>query len=148
MKHRYMAIVLFAAAALMVPAVANAQVDWGVRAGLAIDRMDPMIGVEAIMPLTGDFFFNPNIEHVFGDSDYTSVNADVHYDFDLRQPGRFLWVGAGAALLLADDTDFGANLFAGYSWGRTMTRGMSPYVQAKVVLADDTEGILAAGLRF
>ena len=145
MKHRYLAIALFAATALMLPVAANAQVDWGVRAGIAVDRTDPMFGVEAIMPISGNFFFNPNIEHVFGDADYTSVNADVHYDFDLDRRDRFVWVGVGAALLLADDTDFGGNVFAGYGWGGSSLR---PYVQAKVVLADDTEGIIAAGLRF
>lgn len=145
MNNRILAAAVVSLAALVAAPTAQAQVDWGARVGLVLDGTDPMIGVEAIMPLTGDFFFNPNLEHVFGDNDYTSVNADVHYDFDLRRVDRFLWIGAGAALLLADDTDFGANIFAGYGWD---TGRLIPYAQAKLLLADDTQGSIAVGLRF
>lgn len=145
MKHRTLAVLALTVLALAVPTAASAQVDWGARVGLAVDGTDPMFGVEAIMPISGDFFFNPNIEHVFGDNDFTSVNADVHYDFDLQQRDRFFWVGAGAALILDEDTDFGGNIFAGYGWDMG---SLTPYAQAKIVLAEDTEGIVAVGLRF
>jgi hypothetical protein len=43
------------------------------------------------------------------------------------------------------ETDIGLNVLAGLGW-----KGASvvPYVQGKVVLADDTEAVLAFGVRF
>lgn len=139
------AVVLALAVVVLAPASAQAQVDWGARIGLALDGSDPLFAVEAIMPISGEFFFNPNIEHVFGDEDYTSINADVHYDFDIDRRDHFFWAGVGAAAILDDDTDFGANVFAGY--GIDMG-SLIPYLQAKLLFADDTEGSISLGVRF
>ena len=146
MKNRILTVALIAAAALALsPGVAQAQVDWGARIGIAFDETEPLFAVEAIMPISGNFFFNPNVEHVFGDADYTSINADVHYDFDAGSQDRFFWVGVGPALILADDSDFGVNAFVGYG----MDMGsLIPYLQGKVLFADDTTASLSLGVRF
>lgn len=146
MKIKLFTVVVLALAAVaLTPASAQAQVDWGARVGLVLDGTEPLFAVEAIMPISGNFFFNPNVEHVFGDEDFTSINADVHYDFDAGRRDRFFWVGAGAAAILADDTDFGANAFVGYG---VDTGSLIPYVQGKVLFADSTEASISLGVRF
>ena len=135
---------------LAVPATA-ADFDWGVRTGVYMDQGDAFLGVEALTPITRSFYFNPNIEWVFIDGgDLATVNADVHYDFEVGTR-RFAWAGAGLALGWVntnddDETDLGANLFAGYGaqmdWGR-------PYAQVKYVNIDEFDDIvLAVGVRF
>jgi hypothetical protein len=121
---------------------------WGVRAGVYFDETEFFLGVEALMPMTGNWYFNPNIEHAFGDQSLTTINADIHYDF--RTPGTwrdggFLWVGAGIAALLGSDSDIGVNLLLGYGtqWGAAI-----PYVQLKGIIADDSQVVLGAGIRF
>ena len=70
------------------------------------------------------------------------------------------WAGAGPAIIFRDfddegrrgrrddddgETDFGANLLAGVG----MVRGpVRPYGQVKVILSDETEAVLAFGVRF
>lgn len=121
---------------------------WGVRAGVYFDETEPFLGVEALMPMTGNWFFNPNIEHAFGDQSLTTINADIHYDF--RTPGTwrdggFFWAGAGIAALLGSDSDIGVNLLLGYGtqWGAAI-----PYAQLKGIIADDSQVVLGAGIRF
>jgi hypothetical protein len=143
MRNPIRVALVLAIMACALPAVA-ADFDWGVRGGLYLDPTDFFLGVEALTPISGNFFFNPNIEHVFSDDSFTSVNADVHYDFG-RRGRHFMWAGAGLALILDNDTDVGANLLAGVGrrWGTLI-----PYAQAKVVLADDTKVAIGGGIRF
>jgi len=64
-----------------------------------------------------------------------------------------VWLGGGPALIFHEpdnprrdsNTDVGANLFAGIGLKRS---GVRPYVQGKVIFSDDTEAVLAVGLRF
>ena len=44
-----------------------------------------------------------------------------------------------------NETDIGLDLLAGIGW---KTAGVVPYLQAKVILSDETEAVLAAGIRF
>lgn len=149
-------MVLAGAALLALGAPAAAQVDFGVRGGLYLDAEEPFLGAELLFPLPfgprNTLFFNPNVEVVFVDDSLATLNLDVHYDLPIDGPG-YLWVGAGPAILFEDppgrrrdrETDFGANLFAGYGW---RTGFGVPYLQAKLIVSDDNEGVLAAGIRF
>lgn len=129
---------------LLVFAVSlEAQVRWGVRAG--VSDGNPMIGGEMVMPLVGDLVLNPNIEFT---TDLFSANADVHYDFDISTDTSF-WVGAGLAFLNPDDGDYegGVNLLAGIG---TRRRRMYPYAQVKLTSASDSgdSTSVAVGVRF
>lgn len=128
---------------LAVVAPLQAQVDWGIRAG--ITEGEPMIGTELIIPLAGDFVVNPNIEFT---SELFSANADVHYDFDITNTTAF-WIGAGLAFLNPDDGDFegGVNLLGGIG----MRRGrLYPYGQVKFTSTSDIGDFtsVAVGVRF
>lgn len=121
----------------------QAQVRWGVRAG--ITEGDPMIGGELVMPLVGDLVLNPNIEFA---TDVFSANADVHYDFDISADTSF-WIGAGLAFINPDEGDFegGVNLLGGIG---TRRKRMYPYAQIKLTSASDSGDYtsVAVGVRF
>ncbi|HVS15676.1 MAG TPA: hypothetical protein VMV46_17265 [Thermoanaerobaculia bacterium] len=148
---------LLIAAALLcaltaVPAAAN---DWdlGLRTGLYTDIEEAFLGFEALTRVADtDFFFNPNVEWVFVDNgDLFTVSFDVHYDLDLDLDWVDFWLGAGPTVLFRDpdfgrsDDDFGLNLLAGVGLREGAVR---PYAQFKVILADETEAVIAIGLRF
>ena len=139
MKRLLFVLLLLAA---VVPL--QAQVDFGVRAG--ITDGDPMIGGELIVPLVGDFVVNPNIEFT---SEMFTANADVHYDFDINTTTSF-WIGAGLAFINLDDTDDyegGVNLLGGVG----MRRGsLYPYAQVKLTSTGDAGDFtsVAVGVRF
>jgi hypothetical protein len=135
--------VLFVLVAIVAaPAMA---VDFGVRGGIVFDPLDAFVGIEALTPIQGRLFFNPNVEYVSADDDFVTLNADVHYDFDSGLRNRYLWAGAGLALVVGNGSDLGVNILAGIGirTGRTI-----PYAQAKLLVADDTKLSLGAGIRF
>jgi hypothetical protein len=98
------------------------------------------------------FYFNPNLEWVFvEDLSYLTFNADFHYDFP-TSGSSFVWAGAGLGLLRVDpegpnnsDTDPALNLLAGIGF---RTGGVIPYFQAKLIVNDGNEFVLAFGVRF
>jgi hypothetical protein len=145
---------LFAALAALVTLVssvpASADTKFGIRGGIYTDPTDAFAGVEVLFPVSHSVFVNPNFEYIFRENaTYWTLNGDVHYDFHTHGP--YLWIGAGLAVVHRDpdgpvesDTDVGANFFAGIgARGRVI-----PYLQAKVVVKDNTQFSLAAGLRF
>lgn len=149
-------VALTIALTLLTAAPAEA-VDFGVRAGVYTDESDGFVGGELLFQLSPRWYFNPNVEWVFvEDGDLFTVNADAHYDFDVDFDG-YVWAGGGAALIVADEdrprrrddddaeTDVGLNLLAGVGW---RAGGITPYVQGKVIVSDDSEAVLAVGLRF
>lgn len=154
-------VMALALAGLLVPTLAQAQdIDFGVRAGYYSDVEEGFLGVEALRGFGrgGHWFFNPNLEWVFIDGgDYATLNGDVHYDFDTDGPFA-VWVGGGPALVYnsfdrprrrGDDdseTDFGFNLLAGIGTARRMA--IRPYLQGKILLSDETEAVIAVGVRF
>lgn len=147
------AAALVALAALSIPTPAAAQVDFDLRAGLYTDTEEAFIGAGILTGVTGRWFFNPNLEYVFVDpGSLWTLNGDFHYDF--AQRGNWtVWAGFGPALIFRDsgrprdssETDFGANLLAGIGMVRGAVR---PYGQFKIILSDDTEAVVAIGLRF
>lgn len=154
MRVPVLSVVLSLLVALTPTAPAQAA-DFGVRAGVYEDANEAFVGVELLLTLSDPWFFNPNIEYVFVDNgDLITINADFHYDFDVQAP-IFVWAGGGPALLVSDrdrpgrdddgDTELGANLLVGVGW---QAGPVVPYFQAKVILADDSQAVLAFGVRF
>jgi hypothetical protein len=139
--------------ALTAPPVAADDWDLGVRTGLYTDVEEAFLGFEALTRIGDtDFIFNPNVEVVFVDNgDLFALSFDVHYDFDLDLDKVDVWAGAGPTVLFRDpdrgrgDDDFGLNLLAGIGLREGTVR---PYAQFKVILADETEAVIAIGLRF
>lgn len=124
----------------------------GVRGGAYFDADEPFLGVEGLLPLRDRLWFNPNLEWVFvSRADLYTINFDVHYDLQSSGPYSF-WVGGGLALVRFDppgrggtDTDAGLNLLGGVAFSRS---DLIPYLQAKFLVDDDTEFVLAGGIRF
>lgn len=142
--------VLLALASMPAFAQFGEEWDFGVRTGYYIDTGDPFIGFEALTPITGNFFFNPNVEWVFADGgDLATINADVHYDLDLNTD-YYVWVGAGLAGIYDNfgdsEFDIGANLLGGIGW---QFGTWIPYAQAKLLVSDVNDEVVAAvGVRF
>lgn len=153
-----LALALAVAVACLLPGPAAADIDPGVRAGLYTDVEEGFIGVELLTDITRKWFFNPNLEYVFvNDGSLWTLNGDAHYDFDVETP-LAIWAGGGLAVIFRefddprlrrlnedDDTEIGLNLLAGAGAKRGAIR---PYVQGKFVIADETEAVIAVGLRF
>lgn len=153
------ALVAVAVAVLCLGAPTAQAADWdfGLRGGLYMDEPDPFVGIEGLTRIGGSsWFFNPNAELVLVDNgDLATLNADFHYDFDVDS-SIYLWAGGGLALVLQDrdlppgadddDTDIGANLLFGVGF-KTSGR-WRPYVQAKALIADQDQAVLAVGVRF
>lgn len=144
--------IVFAVAALL-PARAQAQTDFGVRAGVYTDESDAFLGLELLSRMYGSqWFFNPNVESVFVENgNLFTINADFHYDFPTS--GQFnVWLGGGPALVLRDpdrgdnSTDAAVNLLAGF--GFSPHSAVRPYIQGKVILSNNSEAVFAVGLRF
>ena len=134
---------------------AAADVDVGVRGGYYTDAEEGFLGVELLMRITETrWFFHPNLEYVFVDpGDLATLNLDVHYDLDTDNDDLYIWLGGGPAIIFRDDdrgndddeTDLGLNLLGGVGW---QLESVVPYVQAKAIIADDNEVVLAVGIRF
>jgi hypothetical protein len=151
MNPRLVATTALAVLVGLVSAVpASAGTRFGIRGGIYTDPTDAFAGVEVLVPITHKVYVNPNFEYVFRDNaTFWTLNGDFHYDFDTHGP--YLWVGAGLAIVYRNPdgpvdshTDVGANFLAGIgARGRVI-----PYIQAKVIVKDNTQFSLAAGLRF
>ena len=128
---------------LLVVVPLQAQLRWGVRAGIA--EGEPLIGGELVYPIWDDFVINPNIEYT---PELFSVNGDVHYDFDLPNKVSF-WIGAGLAFLSPDEGDHGGgvNILGGVG----IEKGrFYPYAQAKMTASGEAGdyGSVVVGVRF
>jgi hypothetical protein len=148
---RVVAVAALAAALFAAPAPASAET-FGVRLGYYTDVEEPFLGAELLFRLAPRIWLNPNVEAVLVDNGrLLTLNGDVHYDLPVG--GRnMIWVGAGLAVINADpegddngNTDLGANFFAGI--GRRTGR-VIPYAQVKAIAKDETEFVVAVGLRF
>lgn len=160
MKRKSVVWVLAAAALVGLPGLAKAEMDFGVRGGFYSDAEAGFLGAELLMGVTRAWYFNPNVEYVFvDDGSLWTLNGDFHYDFPTRS-NLSVWAGGGPAVIFSeidpprgcrrcdssDDTELGLNLLGGV--GFTKRGPIRPYVQGKVILADNTEAAIAVGLRF
>ena len=136
------------------PRSGESQVLVGGRAGAYTAHGDPFVGGEVLVGVERDLFLNPNIEVVFADrASKATFNFDVHYDF-ARRGRAFFWLGAGLAVIYVDpdgapdaSTDAGANILFGVGF-RSLGRRWVPYIQAKILAADDSDFALGFGIRF
>ena len=139
---------------LALPAAVGAgEIDVDLRLGVYTDASEAFVGGGILTRFgTSKWLFNPNLEYVFVDrGDLATLNADFHYDLTTQGQTDF-WLGGGPALVLrdndrgSDDTDLGVNLLAGVGFLRN--QAIRPYFQAKLLISDNTEGVLAFGVRF
>ena len=150
------ALLIGATASFSVPAAAD--VDVGLRGGYYTDAEEAFLGADLLMQIQDTrWFFNPNLEYVFVDpGDLATLNLDVHYDLDTDNDDMYVWLGGGPAIIFRDhegpgrnddedDTDLGINLLGGIGW---QLESVVPYLQAKAIIADDNEVVLAVGVRF
>lgn len=153
--RRSAAAALAAVVAILVlpPAPAAQGVDGDLRLGIYSDVGEAFVGGGLLIRLDdSSWFLNPNLEYVFVErGDLITLNADFHYDLASEEAVDF-WLGAGPALILRenrfghDETDFGVNLFAGVGFLRDSV--VRPFLQGKLVLSDESEGVFAFGIRF
>jgi hypothetical protein len=139
----------------LVPALARAQFDVGVRGGFYSDASAGFLGAELLtpLPIARGWFLNPNFEYVFVDDGHLyTLNLDAHYDLNTRNEPYYFWLGGGPAIVFSkidgsdSQTDLGLNLLAGIGfWKRSAVR---PYVQGKVTISDNTEASIGFGVRF
>ena len=153
-----LALTGLALALVLVPASGAEEIDGDLRLGVYTDASEAFLGGGILTRLgASKWFLNPNLEYVFVDrGDLATLNMDFHYDL-LSEGEADFWLGAGPALVLRDndpprgargddETDFGVNLFAGVGFLRSSA--VRPYFQAKLLLSDDSEGVIAFGIRF
>ena len=149
-----MVVVAVAVGCLAVPPAASAAgVDGDLRLGVYTDASEAFVGGGLLIRLDdSQWFMNPNVEYVFVDEgDLITINADFHYDL-VTEGSTDVWLGGGPALILRDDdrghddTEFGVNLLAGVGFLRSSA--VRPYLQGKLILSDESEGVFAFGIRF
>jgi len=124
-----------------------------IRFGRYTDRKEFFVGAGLLSAITNRFYFNPNVEYItVSKGTQMTFNLDFHLDFYTVSP-VFFWLGAGLAVLynnpqgpVKGKTDFGANLLFGL--GIRTHSSLVPYVQGKVILADNDEFAFGVGLRF
>ncbi len=134
-----------------VAAAHDENIWFGIRGGYYTKIEKPFLGAELLVGVAPHFYFNPNIEYVFVDSgSYITFNGDFHYDFPTHS-ATYVWLGAGLAVVrdhpegLAPSTDLAANIFGGIGF---RSGSVIPYIQAKVIVKNDSLAVLAVGLRF
>ena len=150
MRRHALAVFGLTLLAVLASGATASAVDVGVRFGLYTEVDEPFAGIELITRVANRVYFNPNFEWVFVEGfDYYTLNGDFHYDLPTHS-NLFVWLGAGLGLVRvdfdgADDTDAALNVLAGVG---VRAGGTVPYVQAKVIVKDDSEFVIGVGLRF
>jgi hypothetical protein len=152
MKRSSILVLGLAALLALLARPAQAEIKVGIRGGYYTEVKEPFVGGELLARIAHRVYFNPNVEYVFVENaTYTTWNADFHYDLPTGG-STYVWLGAGLAVVRFDpegpggaNNDTAANFLAGLGF-----RGSSviPYFQAKVIAKDQTEFVLAFGLRF
>lgn len=128
-------VLAFVAVVLVATAVAPAFAGVGVRAGLALDPDDFLIGLHwRSHPLGDSFYFVPSVEAGFGDATMIAGNADFHYVFKTSSK-LAPYAGGGVTLNWFDfdggsETDLGGSILGGIRLSPKM------FLEAKVGLGD------------
>jgi len=131
----------------------QAYTTFGVRAGIYTKAEELFLGGEMSTPLGRDVYFNPNLEFILIDGGtFITFNFDFCYNFPTSTAFN-IWAGGGLAIVytnpdgpLNSETDLGLDLLfgMGFSTGGTLI----PYVQAKALLGERDDFVLAFGVRF
>jgi hypothetical protein len=125
---------------------------WGFR-GNEYFSEGPAVAGEYVAHFGPHFSINPNVEQRFSTyANYTSLNADLHFDFTTGGPTVF-WVGAGLGAAIqepkVDELDSEVELATNFLWAVGFRSGsVLPYIQGRVVRTHDTIFSLGFGLRF
>ncbi len=150
-RRAWMVLVLPGVALLSGPSLAATE--FGVRSGVYTDVDAGFVGAEAIAPVGSSWYFDPNFEYAFADrGDLFTLNGDFHYDVVRSRPYD-VWLGGGPAILVHEGetptsghrSDLGVNLIAGVGFRQPK---IEPYVQTKATVSDDSQFVLAFGVRF
>ena len=148
-------MILLSAAILCFASFVSADISPGGRVGAYFEAESAFIGGEVVIDFTEDWSFVPNVEYVFVDN-ASQFNFNFDFQYNIRTDYRLeMWAGAGPAIIHFDperenrdsETDLGANLFFGVGFPLSDARFL-PYVQPKLILADNVEFVLAFGVRF
>jgi hypothetical protein len=128
-----------------------------VRGGVYTNADEGFVGGGLVSDMAPTWYFNPNVEWVFSDGNYVTVNADIHKDLNPGS-GPAVWLGAGPAMVVTNtnnpdltarpgvnDTDFGLNLIGGVGAKYGSAR---PFGQLKYMVSDQNQLSMALGLRF
>ncbi|HVO73424.1 MAG TPA: hypothetical protein VMT35_05340 [Ignavibacteriaceae bacterium] len=126
---------------------------FGVRAGIYADGSDLFVGGEYLASLGSSFYLNPNVEFVLPDhASLFTFNMDVHYDIPART-SLYIWAGGGLGIVYFNpdgpgesSTDAALNILFGL--GFPTSSRLIPYIQAKGIISDNSNFVLAFGLRF
>jgi hypothetical protein len=156
-------IIITTLAALMLLLVggnapARADMRPELRGGVYTNADEGFIGGGLISDMSPTWYFNPNVEWVFSEGNYVTVNADIHKDLNNSGSGPAVWLGAGPAMVVTNttnpdltprpgvsDTDFGLNLIGGVGAKYGSAR---PFGQLKYMVSDRNQLSMALGLRF
>jgi hypothetical protein len=141
---------------MTVPARAHGNIDPEIRGGLYTEG-DGFLGGGLLTGISSTWYFNPNVEVVFADGDYVTVNGDFHKDLNMGE-GPAFWLGGGPALVVANtnnsdlsndpgdsNLDLGLNLLGGVGAKYGSAR---PFGQLKYMISDQSQFSMALGLRF
>jgi hypothetical protein len=148
-------ILVFVAFGFLFSSRAEADIKPGIRAGAYFDAGGFFIGGDILAKISNRWYFNPNVEYVFGDgADLLTANFDIHYDLRTSAKNLYVWVGGGLAVIHTDpdndriegDTDPGLNLLMGV--GFPFGGGKVFFIQPKAIIADNSDFSIAFGLRF
>lgn len=126
---------------------------FGVRTGIYTDAEELFLGAEMNTPIGHDVYFNPNLEYILVDGG-TFITFNFDFDYVFPSSTAFnIWAGGGPAIVYTNpdgpinsETDLGIDLLFGLGFPTKGT--LIPYVQAKVLLGEQDDFVLAFGIRF
>jgi hypothetical protein len=143
--------IAFVAAILAQPASAQTPpMSFGLRAGEYTNSGSAFFGAELLAPIGYGWWFNPNAEVAFPSNGHlVTGNFDFSYDIPVQHPFR-LWVGGGPAIVFrgngaGNHTDAGFDVLAGVG---LRAGAVVPYLQAKALISNTSDFVLAFGIRF
>ena len=123
----------------------------GPRVSYNFDAEEFGIGAQLGIPIANRIEFYPSFDYYFVDpGNLWAMNADLKYRFSATSSTNWLYAGAGLGILgfsagNADDTDFGANLFAGFE---PLSGRIHPFAEGRLRIGDGSSFQISAGLNF
>jgi hypothetical protein len=102
---------------LLCASKANAQVSYGVRAGVSADPDQFVVGAHLeTKPLIEHLTFRPNFEAGFGDNaTVLAFNFEFAYRIDLNKKPWWIYIGAGPAAVYSHEDNGGSDFGGGFN---------------------------------